>query len=58
MRATNNKLVLKLKFDEEKTLGINKKIENGLATPPVKYNKAPNCIISITKNINADLFDN
>ena len=33
---TSNELVLKLKFDEAKTLGINKKIMNGLTTPPVK----------------------
>ena len=39
-------------------LGINKKITNGFVTPPVKYSKAPNCNISITKNIKADLSDN
>jgi hypothetical protein len=33
---TNKELVLKLKFDDEKMLGINKKILNGFATPPVK----------------------
>ena len=33
---TSNELVLKLKFDEAKILGINKKIMNGLTTPPVK----------------------
>mgnify|MGYP000220966337 FL=1 len=33
---TNKELVLKLRFDDEKMLGINKKITNGLATPPVK----------------------
>ena len=57
VRNTNKKLVLKLKFDDEKTLGINKKITNGLATPPVRYSKLPNCKISITKKRNADLSD-
>jgi hypothetical protein len=33
---TNKELVLKLRFDDEKILGINKKITNGLVTPPVK----------------------
>ena len=33
---TNKKLLLKLKFDDEKIVGIIKKIENGLAIPPVK----------------------
>jgi hypothetical protein len=33
---TNKELVLKLRFDDEKMLGINKKILNGFATPPVK----------------------
>ena len=32
-------LVLKLRFDEEKILGIIKKIIKGLVTPPVKNNK-------------------
>jgi hypothetical protein len=36
VRNTNRKLVLKLKFDEEKILGISKKITNGLVTPPVR----------------------
>ena len=36
---TKNKFVLKPKFDEAKTLGIIRKIINGLVTPPVKYNK-------------------
>ena len=39
-------------------LGINKKITNGLEIPPVRYSKAPNCNISITKKIKADLSDN
>ena len=51
-------LVLKLKFDDEKILGTNKKITNGLVTPPVKKSKAPSCNISITKKIKADLSDN
>ena len=33
---TNNELVLKLKFEEAKTLGIIKKMINGFLTPPVK----------------------
>ena len=33
---TNKKFVLKLRFDDEKMLGINKKITNGLVTPPVR----------------------
>tara|TARA_B110000196_G_C20970615_1_gene578514 strand:+ start:180 stop:404 length:225 start_codon:yes stop_codon:yes gene_type:complete len=39
-------------------LGINKKITNGLVTPPVRYNKILSCNISITKKIKADLSDN
>ena len=58
VRRTNKELVLKLRFDDEKILGINKKITNGLVTPPVRYSKAPSCIISITKKIKADLSDN
>tara|TARA_B110000914_G_scaffold112567_1_gene98520 strand:+ start:91 stop:204 length:114 start_codon:yes stop_codon:yes gene_type:complete len=34
--ATNNKLLLKPKFDDEKIVGIIKKIEKGLTIPPVK----------------------
>ena len=33
---TNSELVLKLKFDEAKTLGIIKKMINGFFTPPVR----------------------
>ena len=33
---TNKVLVLKLKLEEENTLGINKNIINGFTTPPVK----------------------
>ena len=36
VKPTSNELVLKLKFDEENTLGINKNITNGFTTPPVK----------------------
>ena len=36
---TSSKFVLKPKFDDAKTLGIIKKITNGLATPPVRYIK-------------------
>ena len=32
---TNNKLLLKPKLEEEKTVGIIKNIENGLIIPPV-----------------------
>ena len=55
---TNKQLVLKLKLEEENTLGINKKIAKGFTMPPVKYSKAANCIISIIKNTKADLSDN
>ena len=58
VRNTNKKLVLKLRLEDEKTLGIIKKITNGFVTPPVKKSKAPNWKISITKKINADLSDN
>jgi len=34
--ATNNKLLLKPMLDDEKIVGIIKKIEKGLAIPPVK----------------------
>ena len=37
------------KLDEAKTLGIIKKIENGLSIPPVKNSKLPSCNISINK---------
>ena len=36
VKNTSRKLVLKLRFEDEKTLGINKKITNGLMIPPVK----------------------
>ena len=42
VKLTSNELVLKLKFEEEKTLGIIKKIIKGLVTPPDKYNKTVN----------------
>ena len=35
-RYRSNELVTKLKLDDEKTLGINKNMTKGLATPPVK----------------------
>ena len=41
VKQTSKELVWKLKFDEEKTLGINKKITNGLTIPPVKKIKPP-----------------
>ena len=49
---------MKLRFDEEKILGIIKKIIKGLVTPPDKYNKTLNCSISMTKKMKADLSDN
>ena len=55
---TSNIFVLNPRLDEAKTLGIIKNITKGFVTPPVKYNNAPNCNISITKKINADLSDN
>ena len=36
VKHTSNEFVLKLKFDEENTLGINKNIIKGLTIPPVK----------------------
>tara|TARA_Y200000002_G_C22460241_1_gene570098 strand:- start:519 stop:713 length:195 start_codon:yes stop_codon:yes gene_type:complete len=58
VKITNKILVFKLKFDEEKTLGIIIKIIKGLTIPPDKYIKVPNCKISINRKINADLSDN
>ena len=57
VRITNKTLVAKLKFDEEKTLGINKKIINGLVIPPDRQRRIPNCKISISKKKKADLSD-
>ena len=34
--TTSKKFVLKLRLEDEKTLGINKKITKGFVTPPVK----------------------
>ena len=50
VKITNKVLVLKLKFEEEKTLGINIKITNGFVIPPDKQRRTPNCKISINKN--------
>ena len=36
VKPTSNELVLKLKFDEENTLGIKRNITNGFTMPPVK----------------------
>ena len=58
VKITSNKLVLKLKLDDENTLGIIIKITNGLRIPPDKYSKIANCKISITKKMKADLSDN
>ena len=55
VKNTNKVLVLRLKFDEEKTLGININITNGFVIPPDKYRRIPNCKISINKNKKADL---
>ena len=55
--STNKVFVLRLKFEEEKILGTSRKITNGLVIPPVRKSKAPNCNISITKKIKADLSD-
>ena len=52
---TNNKLVLKPRLEEAKTLGIIIKITKGLTIPPVKYSKIASWIMSINKKINADL---
>ena len=38
----NNIFVFKFKLVDAKILGINKKIENGLIVPPVRYNKKLN----------------
>ena len=57
MVLTNDKLLLKPKFDDEKIGGIIKKIEKGLAIPPVKYIKQLNCKISINKKKDAVLSD-
>ena len=48
---TNNIIRLDFIFrlEEAKTLGIIKKIENGLRIPPVKNSKLPNWNISINK---------
>ena len=37
--TTINTFILKPKLKDENILGIIKKIINGLATPPVKYNR-------------------
>ena len=50
-------LVLKLRFDDEKILGIIRKIIKGLVTPPVKNSKTLSCNISMNKKIKADLSD-
>ena len=47
-----------LKLADEKTLGINKKIENGFVIPPVRKSKILNCKISIIRKINAERSDN
>ena len=54
----NNKLHLKPKLDDEKIVGIIKKMENGLEIPPVKKIKKLNCKMSINKKENASLSNN
>ena len=44
-----------MSLKDPNTLGINKNIEKGFNTPPVKNSNNVNCIISIVKNINAGL---
>ena len=39
VKIINNIFVFKFKLVDAKILGINKKRENGLIVPPVKYNK-------------------
>ena len=51
------KLAFKSRLDEEKTLGIIKKIENGLRIPPVKYKSKVNWNMSINKKKNEFLLD-
>ena len=58
MEQVNNikkTLCFRFKTDDANTLGIIKKIENGLIVPPVKYNNKLNCVISMSKKINAVL---
>ena len=52
---TNNMFVLKPKFEDAKTVGINRNITKGLTMPPVRKINVPNCKMSIIRNINADL---
>tara|TARA_B110000196_G_C20965535_1_gene576084 strand:+ start:107 stop:250 length:144 start_codon:yes stop_codon:yes gene_type:complete len=42
VKTTSKELVFKLRLDDEKTLGINKKIIKGFTIPPVKKSKIPN----------------
>jgi hypothetical protein len=51
-------LLLNPKFDDEKIVGIIKKIEKGFTIPPVKYIKQPNCKTSVNKKRKAVLSDN
>ena len=51
MILTNNKLLLNPRFDDEKIIGIIKKIAKGFIIPPVKYIQKLNSKISINKKI-------
>tara|TARA_B100000945_G_C20070941_1_gene452445 strand:- start:300 stop:614 length:315 start_codon:yes stop_codon:yes gene_type:complete len=55
VKPTKVKLVLISSLNDPNTLGINKKTEKGLRTPPVKNKRNANCIISIVKKTNAAL---
>jgi hypothetical protein len=54
----SNALFLRPRFDDEKIVGIIKKIENGFAIPPVKNIKQLNCKISVNRKTEAVLSDN
>ena len=47
----SDKLVLTVRFEEAKTLGIIKKIEKGFKIPPDKYSNNPNWMMSINKKL-------
>ena len=51
--AANKIFALRPKLEDEKTLGIIKKIEKGFVIPPVKKTKKLNWEISINKKMNA-----
>ena len=53
----NDKLVLNERLDDEKTLGISKKTENGFKIPPEKNNIRLNWSMSKNKKIKEALFE-